>query len=68
MPEDFAELLKRCWSHNPSDRPSAEKVYYLLTQEEKYLLKDLKPEDIPIIASYVEMIENFEKTNRPSKF
>ena len=67
MPEDFAELLKRCWSHNPSDRPSAEEVYYLLTQEEKYLLKDLKPEDIPIIASYVEMIENFEKTNRPSK-
>src|SRR5438128_5928254 len=26
-PKPYAELMKRCWDHNPENRPTAEEIY-----------------------------------------
>lgn len=61
MPQCFQDLLKKCWSINPSERPSAAEIYYNLTQREEYRIPGLDIDnDIPKIDAYVKMIEDYE--------
>src|SRR5438270_6073956 len=46
-PEFYAELMKKCWDHNPENRPTAEEIYdclreyYLMSTEEKEKIIEL---------------------------
>src|SRR2546427_1606248 len=46
-PKFYAELMKRCWNHNPENRPTAEEINDCL---EKYYFATREKEEIIILA------------------
>ena len=41
-PEFYAELIKRCWDHNPENRPTAEEIYDCLWEYDYSQIKEKK--------------------------
>src|SRR5947209_12428214 len=41
-PEFYAELMKRCWDHNPENRPTAEEIYDCLWEYDYSQIKEKK--------------------------
>ncbi|CAH1758210.1 15556_t:CDS:1, partial [Entrophospora sp. SA101] len=52
-PEFYAELMKRCWNHNPENRPIADEIYdcfqehphYEITSAELKRIKNINPDE-----------------------
>lgn len=63
MSNEFKNLLERCWSHNPHDRPTATEMYNLIVDnDENFVISEVKSEkDIQEYRKYIEMIEQFEQ-------
>lgn len=60
---ELQDLLKKCWSYSPSERPVANEIFYNLTYKKKYRIVEFNKE----INDYIEKIEKFEQEFRPSK-
>src|SRR5438105_7740640 len=42
-PEFYAELMKRCWDHNPENRPAADEILDCLEEyDERYITEEKK--------------------------
>ena len=52
-PEEIYQLMSRCWSHNPDDRPNFTSIYRTLT---KYM------ESCADSSSVITDIKNYEET------
>src|SRR6185295_4233667 len=57
-PEFYAKLMKRCWDHNPENRPTAGEIrvslleyYYDLTEEKEKIIKSAEAKRQEIIKS-----------------
>lgn len=59
---DFRNLLERCWSFNPHDRPTAAEIYNLFLNEDGLIINEIESDDDFLeIRKYVESIEKFER-------
>src|SRR5205823_1469527 len=58
-PEFYAELMKRCWDHNPENRPTAREIYDCFKEYLSYF--NSRQEIIEIAESKRQEIINSEK-------
>lgn len=64
MSKEFKELLERCWSFNPHDRPTAAEIYNRLFNDDGLIIGEVKTEkDLIEIKDYIDTIEKFEREN-----
>lgn len=63
IPNGLQELLKRCWSLNPGERPTAKEMYYTLIWDKKCQIVEFNKE----ILDYIDNIQKFEMNLRLSK-
>ena len=47
-PEFYVELMKKCWDHNPENRPTAEEIYDCLREYDRYTITEEKKEIIKL--------------------
>ena len=45
-PEFYTELMKKCWDHNPENRPTAWEIYNCLKEYQRYDITEEKKEII----------------------
>lgn len=57
VPDELQALLKRCWSHNPSERPLAKEIYLNLIWDKKYRIVEFNEE----IQEYIEKLQSFDQ-------
>ena len=74
-PEFYAELMKKCWDHNPENRPTAEEIceclvkyWYNITKEKKEIIKSAEVKRQEIIKSdeFVSDTKNYK--HHPESF
>src|SRR6266511_1781019 len=74
-PEFYTKLMKRCWDHNPENRPTAQEIeycfweyYYKLTEEKREIIKLAEDKRQEIIKSdeFVSDTKNYK--NHPESF
>lgn len=61
-PAIYAQLIKRCWSHNPFDRPTFEEIATLLKEDQGFLLQD-DSIDNDEIRTYIEFVDSSSRNN-----
>lgn len=54
------DLLTRCWSIDPKERPTADYIYDRLKNSFDYYIEGLKPVDVFAIFEYFKLIETYE--------
>ena len=54
------DLLTRCWSIDPKERPTADDIYDRLKNSFDYYIEGLKPVDVFAIFEYFKLIETYE--------
>ena len=69
-PEFYADLMKRCWDHNPENRPTAEEIkdclweykQYNITKEKKEIIESAEAKRQEIIKSekFMSDIKNYK--------
>jgi len=75
-PEFYAELMKRCWGHNPENRPTAEEICdclegywdYNRTKEKKEIIKLAEAKRQEIIKSEKFLIDTKNYKHHPESF
>src|SRR2546421_621075 len=75
-PEFYAELMKRCWDHNPENRPTAKEIYFCfreyyqsdITEEKEEIIKSAEVKRQEIIESdkFLSEIKNYK--HHPESF
>ena len=50
-PEFYADLMKRCWDHNPGNRPTAREIHDCLTKHNSYYATEEKKEILELAES-----------------
>ena len=75
-PEFYAELMKRCWDHNPENRPTAEEIMncfsqysgYGITEENKKIIKlaEIKRQKIIKSEKFLSDTKNYK--HHPESF
>lgn len=64
VPNAYKDLISRCWSQNPTDRPSFEQIVNELSTNEEFL-SDLMEKDK--YYAYIDYVNQFQSTTRPQK-
>ena len=73
-PEFYAELMKRCWDHNPENRPTAEEIhncfgkYYYSSKREKKIIKLAEAKRQKIINSEKYLLDTENYKHHPESF
>ena len=79
-PEFYAELMKRCWDHNPENRPTAKEIYNCLweyyedynkgdiTEENKEIIKLAEAKRQEIIKSEKYLLDTKNYKHHPKSF
>ena len=75
-PEFYAELMKRCWDHNPENRPTAKEINdclreYLdnrITEEKKEIIKLAEAKRQEIIKSDKFLLDTMNYKHHPESF
>ena len=74
-PEFYAELMKKCWDHNPENRPTAEEIndclweyWYNITKEKKEIIKLAEAKRQEIIKSDKFMSDTKNYKHHPESF
>lgn len=63
IPPKLKELLLRCWSVNPSDRPTSTELLYNFLNNDDCLISELtNPDQLKEYNEYRDKIQNFEDT------
>lgn len=57
--EEWKEVLKTCWSLNPSLRPTADDIYHVVASED-FLIADFDKTERNEIIKYIKAIKEFE--------
>ena len=60
-PEFYAELMKRCWDHDPKNRPTAEEIYDCLDGYLSYKINEEKKEIVKLAEAKRQEIIKSEK-------
>lgn len=55
VPDVYKELIEKCWSHDPKERPSFDEIVDELINDRRYIDEDQ-------FLTYVDYIENYETT------
>ena len=63
IPENMQDLLQRCWSQDPKERPSFNEVFQLLSSDFSYSPEDVDNDEI---ENYLEMIA-YSSENKKTK-
>ena len=58
VPQNMQNLLSRCWSEKPEDRPRFKEIYSILSGDLKYSFEEIDENEI---QKYIGMIENSKK-------
>ncbi len=53
VPQSFQNLIKRCWAHNPDDRPDSEEIVNLLENDESFLNESVEINDY---YNYIDLV------------
>ena len=65
IPKNMQNLLQRCWSQDPNERPSFDEIFQLLSSDFTYSPEDVDEEEV---ENYLEMIgDSSEKEKNKSK-
>ena len=74
-PKFYAELMKRCWDHNPKNRPTAEEIYKCLheycyggPQEKKEIIGLAETKRQEIIKSEKYLLDKKNYKHHPESF
>ena len=74
-PEFYAELMKRCWDHNPENRPTAREIWYCFTayhssptKEEEEIIKSAEDKRQEIIKSEKFLSDTKDYKHHPESF
>ena len=75
-PEFYAELMKRCWDHNPENRPTAKEIrsclweYYNrdITEEKKEIIELAEAKRQEIIKSEKFLLDTKDYKHHPGSF
>ena len=68
-PEFYVKLMKRCWDHNPENRPTAKEIYdclleycYIATEEKKEIIKlaESKRQEMIKLDKFLLDIKNYK--------
>ena len=72
-PKFYAELMKRCWNHNPENRPTAEGIYnffrkYQASKENRKIIKIAEAKRQGIIKSERLLLDTKNYKHHPGSF
>lgn len=59
VPEKMRQLIEKCWSQDPKDRPSFEEIFRQLSSDFSYIDEDIDEDEI---NDYLEILEEARKT------
>lgn len=59
IPEKMKQLIEKCWSQDPKDRPSFEEIFKQLSSDFSYFDEDIDEDEI---NDYLEILEEARKT------
>src|SRR5437588_5866483 len=71
-PESYAELMERCWDHNPENRPTAKEIrgcfyeYYTVEKQEIIESAEAKRQEIIKSEKFLSDIKNYK--HHPESF
>lgn len=60
VPEAYVDLINRCWSTDPKDRPTFKAIYEEVTKDDKYFIDGADNDEI---LEYIDSINNFKGRN-----
>src|SRR4051812_4640406 len=60
-PEFYAELMKRCWDHDPGNRPTAEEIRNSLHEYNQYSITEWKKSIVESAETERQIIINSKK-------
>jgi serine/threonine protein kinase len=75
-PEFYADLMKKCWDHNPENRPTAEEIYrclhkyyyFNITEENKKIIESAENKRQKILASEKYLSDKRDYKHHPQSF
>lgn len=67
MSKEYKELFEKCFSPNPSERPTASFIFEVISKNKCFLIDGItSKQDLQEIDNYIQSIEQFEKKNQVS--
>ena len=73
-PEFYAELMKKCWDHNPENRPTAREIfdclveYYIINGEKREVIESAEAKRQKIIKSEKFISDTKDYKHHPESF
>ena len=63
IPEPYKKLIEKCWSQNPSDRPSFEQIVNCLRDTNEFITGSVKKADYENYIDYLDYCQNNSEEN-----